>query len=371
MQAGDGGIVGVLGEAGLGKSRLVAEVRHQVDGTEVLWLEGRALSFGQTLSYWPFLEIFRGWTGITEEDSEAESQGKLDRRVRALFPEVADVLPYLATLLGLPVPAELEQRVKYLDGEAMGRQVFRSVRRVFEYLARQRPVVLVFEDLHWVDQSSTELAWGLTLRGTLAQLSGSSEEAATDLQQAIELSTAIPDHANVVHASALLGRCYLRQGKLPEALTVLDGAARIIRERGLRGLTVVQAPLALAEASLMAADEAEGAERTEALGRAKRLGREALKQGRLMRYSLPSALRFRGTYQWLRGRPGAARKTWRRSIAVAEELGARYDVGMTCLEMGRRTGERPPLERAEAILAEIGATRDLADVRRLLSGGRT
>jgi tetratricopeptide (TPR) repeat protein len=60
-------------------------------------------------------------------------------------------------LLGLPVPAPLEPRVKFLDGHAMGRQVFRAVRRLVERLAQDRPVVLVFEDLHWADQSTTEL----------------------------------------------------------------------------------------------------------------------------------------------------------------------------------------------------------------------
>jgi class 3 adenylate cyclase/tetratricopeptide (TPR) repeat protein len=158
LAAGQGGIVGLLGEAGLGKSRLMTEVSRTAAGGALLWLEGRSLSFGQTLSYWPFLEILRGWAGITEEDGETESARKLEREVHAVLPdEVADVLPYLATLLALPVPSGLEHRVRYLDGQAMGRQVFRSIRRLFERLARERPVVLVFEDLHWTDESSTQL----------------------------------------------------------------------------------------------------------------------------------------------------------------------------------------------------------------------
>jgi tetratricopeptide (TPR) repeat protein len=158
MAGGHGGIVGVLGEAGLGKSRLMTELNHAAAARNLLWLEGRSLSFGQTLSHWPFLEILRAWAGITEEDAEAESAGKLARAVGALCPdEVAEILPYLATLLGLPVSPALEQRVRYLDGQAMGRQVFRSVRRLVERLARERPLVLVFEDLHWTDRSSIEL----------------------------------------------------------------------------------------------------------------------------------------------------------------------------------------------------------------------
>jgi len=158
LLAGQGGIVGLLGEAGLGKSRLMTEASRTVADRGILWLEGRALSFGQTLSYWPFLQILRAWAGITEEDSDAEGRRKLERQVRELFPdEIADILPYLATLLGVSVGPDLEHRVKYLDGQAMGRQIFRTARHLFERLAQANPVVLIFEDLHWADQSSTEL----------------------------------------------------------------------------------------------------------------------------------------------------------------------------------------------------------------------
>ena len=69
----------------------------------------------------------------------------------------AEVLPYLASLLGLEVTGELAERVRYLDGGAMGPQILLSVRRLFERLAREGPVALVIEDLHWIDESSTEL----------------------------------------------------------------------------------------------------------------------------------------------------------------------------------------------------------------------
>ena len=78
--------------------------------------------------------------------------------MRPLFgDDSAEVLPYLASLLGLEVTGELAERVRYLDGAAMGAQILLSVRRLFERLARKGPVVLVIEDLHWIDESSTEL----------------------------------------------------------------------------------------------------------------------------------------------------------------------------------------------------------------------
>ena len=158
LQVRQGGVVLLTGDAGVGKSRLVAEVRSDLGDDGALWLEGRALSYARTISYWPFLEIIRSSAGIIEEDSEAQSWFKLAARTEELFPSQADdVLPYLATLLGLRVEGELEERVKYLDGRSMGAQILLSSRRFFEQLARQRPVVLILEDLHWIDRSSEGL----------------------------------------------------------------------------------------------------------------------------------------------------------------------------------------------------------------------
>jgi class 3 adenylate cyclase/tetratricopeptide (TPR) repeat protein len=158
LGAGEGGIVGVVGEPGLGKSRLMSEVSRVAADGSLLWLEGRSLSFGQTLSYWPFLEIIRRWAGIGEGDGDAAALAKLEASTRALLAaDAGEVVPYLATLLSLPVEPEYERSVKYLDGQAMGRQIFRSIRRLVDRLASMQPLVLVFEDLHWADQSSTEL----------------------------------------------------------------------------------------------------------------------------------------------------------------------------------------------------------------------
>lgn len=158
LEIGEGGVVLLTGDAGVGKSRLVAEIRSDLGDDGPLWLEGRALSYARTISYWPFLEIIRTSVGITEEDSEAQSWSKLAARTEELFPSrVVDVLPYLATLLGLRVEGELEDRVKHLDGRSMGAQILLTSRRFYEQLARKQPLVLVFEDLHWIDRSSAQL----------------------------------------------------------------------------------------------------------------------------------------------------------------------------------------------------------------------
>jgi len=85
------------------------------------------------------------------------------------------------------------------------------------------------------------------------------------------------------------------------------------------------------------------------------------------RLGLPEALRLRGRYAWLRGKPEAARRWWEKSLAVAKKLGARYEAGATHLDLGQRFGDRAHLEEAQRIFTELGAQRDLARVRQMLS----
>ena len=93
LRDGRGGVVLVSGEAGVGKSRLAVEARRRAGGLG--WLEGRTLSFGRGMSYWPFLEMLRDLCGITEDDGEAEGWAKLAARIEGLFGEEhAEVLPY-------------------------------------------------------------------------------------------------------------------------------------------------------------------------------------------------------------------------------------------------------------------------------------
>jgi class 3 adenylate cyclase/tetratricopeptide (TPR) repeat protein len=158
--AGQGGILAILGEAGIGKSRLLAELHNSpaTGESQATWLEGQTLSYGQTTSYWPFQEILRSYAGISDEDHEKAALGKLEASIKPLFPgEIAEILPYLASLLSITLSGEYAKRVKYLDGEALGRQIYRAFRLFFQRLAEQQPVILVFDDLHWVDASSAGL----------------------------------------------------------------------------------------------------------------------------------------------------------------------------------------------------------------------
>ena len=111
----------------------------------------------------------------------------------------------------------------------------------------------------------------------------------------------------------------------------------------------------LAAATLVAAEQSEGAARGASLKKARQACRAALKQVKVDTTAFVPAARSQGTYEWLRGRPRKAEKWWRRSLEHAEKLGCRYEGAVTELEMGRRLGDSGALERAAAAFEDMGA----------------
>ena len=225
------------------------------------------------------------------------------------------------------------------------------------------------EELIRVSQDTNELrllSWGLSEQGRVQGRVGHWAEACAALERSAELADAVPDHDTSAADRGLLGQLYLRQGELEQALEALRESERLCAEHNVWTFNATPFRNGLADAYLLAAERSDGAERAASLTKAKRACRAALKHGKAFRGGLPEAMRLQGTYQWLRGKPAAARKWWGRSIDLAEELGQRYDLGMTHLERGRRLGDRAHLERAEAIFADIGAEWDLAQAREAL-----
>lgn len=161
---GRGQIVSVIGEAGLGKSRLVAEIQRRVAGNghpAARWFEGRCLSYTESLSYLPFQDLLQKILGIQRSDTKSEIWEHLrDFATRFLSEtEIVVTLPYLANFFGLDLDDALAEKVRYLDAEALRRRTFFAVSTLLSAYVRfeARPLVLVLEDLHWIDQASLDL----------------------------------------------------------------------------------------------------------------------------------------------------------------------------------------------------------------------
>ena len=159
---GEGSVVSIIGEAGIGKSRLMAELRRREVMRKVTLLEGRAISIGRNLSFHPLIDLLKHWAGISEEDSEAAAFDKLERTIRAIHPEEAEeILPFVATLMGLKPRGKYAERVQGIEGEALEKLIFKNIRELLIKGSERTPTVIVMEDLHWADTSSLLLLQSL------------------------------------------------------------------------------------------------------------------------------------------------------------------------------------------------------------------
>lgn len=154
---GRGAIVNVEGEAGLGKSRLLAEARRIAEAGSVRVLVGRCLAIGRGMSFHLFDDLFRDWAGARDASPEV-TLAKLNTAVAAVLGDAGDETAYfVARLMGLEVDSARHGRLAGVSGEALERMIFKSVRDLVEAIARGGPTMIVFEDLHWIDQSSLSL----------------------------------------------------------------------------------------------------------------------------------------------------------------------------------------------------------------------
>jgi class 3 adenylate cyclase/tetratricopeptide (TPR) repeat protein len=154
VKAGRGQVVFISGEAGIGKSRLALEFRRLLAAAseDVTWLEGRCVSFGASIPMLPTIDQLRENFGIGENDGEPEIIAKVEhgmRRVGGLDAEI----PYIRYLLAVD-PGDAE--VLAMDAAARRTRIFTALRALTLRGAALRPLVLFFEDMHWVDISTQE-----------------------------------------------------------------------------------------------------------------------------------------------------------------------------------------------------------------------
>jgi class 3 adenylate cyclase len=148
---GRGQVVGVVAEAGVGKSRLCFEFAERCRARGVLVRRAQALSHGEMIPLRPVLEMLRGFFGVSDRDGDAAARQKIAGAVVLSDPELGDDLPLLLDFLGVPDPAQPAPR---LDPEARQARLFGIVTRLVQALSRREPAVLLVEDLHWLDPGS-------------------------------------------------------------------------------------------------------------------------------------------------------------------------------------------------------------------------
>jgi len=145
-----GQIVSVMGEPGLGKSRLFYEFKL-LSQTGYLILEAYSVSHGKASPYLPVIELLKSYFDIKTEDDERKRREKVGGKVLMLDRSLEDTLPYLFALLGVEEqPSPLQQ----MDSQIRRRRTFEALKKLFLRESLNQPLILIFEDLHWIDSET-------------------------------------------------------------------------------------------------------------------------------------------------------------------------------------------------------------------------
>jgi len=153
VQAGSGQVVGIVGEPGVGKSRLLYEFRRSVEAAPVTYLEGRCLSYGSATPYLPLQDIIRDNCGINSTDTP----GQIGEKIRAALEQVGmnpeEARPYLLQVLGVK---EGTEQLAQIEPRTIKARISDILRQMSMNGSRRRTLILAVEDLHWIDKTSEE-----------------------------------------------------------------------------------------------------------------------------------------------------------------------------------------------------------------------
>jgi class 3 adenylate cyclase/tetratricopeptide (TPR) repeat protein len=156
-EQGRGQIASIVGEPGMGKSRLLLEFRQRLAGRPITFLEGRCLSYGSSIPYLLILDVLRNTCGVAETDTPDTTAGKVRAGLDDVGMDADAAVPYLLHLLGVKEGAD---SLPTLGPEVIQARTFEILRELTLRGSRRRPIIFALEDLHWIDRSSEEfLAW--------------------------------------------------------------------------------------------------------------------------------------------------------------------------------------------------------------------
>ena len=152
-RAGHGQIVAAVGEAGAGKSRLMYEFKATIPD-ECKVLEAYSVSHGKASAWLPVIELLKSYFEIADEDDDRRRSEKVEAKARGLDPALAETLPYILSLLGI---AGAGASLAMMDAQVRRRRTLEAIKRIIIRESLEQPLVVIFEDLHWIDAETQEL----------------------------------------------------------------------------------------------------------------------------------------------------------------------------------------------------------------------
>jgi class 3 adenylate cyclase/tetratricopeptide (TPR) repeat protein len=151
--ASQGRVVFVVGEAGLGKSRLLYEFRESLEGRDHVWVEGRCASYARNTAFHPIADCVRRYLRIDDNDDDQNAIEKIEASREEFGTDLDWTVPFLRHLLSLPAG---DQAVLEMDAATRRSETARALVARSHRLAEKRPLILVIEDLHWIDRESEQ-----------------------------------------------------------------------------------------------------------------------------------------------------------------------------------------------------------------------
>lgn len=145
---GSGQIVSLVGEPGVGKSRLAYELSHSSGARDFFRLEANAFSYARQTAYLPIVSLLKSYFALQPGDSGSEIRGRVTRKLGELDPKLADIVPAILWLFDV---AESSEDWDALDPLIKRQRTFDAVKRLLFRVSQARPLLLVFEDLQWLD----------------------------------------------------------------------------------------------------------------------------------------------------------------------------------------------------------------------------
>ncbi len=149
-KSGHGQVVAAVGEAGVGKSRLFHEFKI-ISHSGCVLLESFSVSHGKASAYLPLIEMLKNYFDITPDDDERKRREKIGGKVLMLDRTLEDTLPYLFSLLGV---SEQRDTLAEMDANIRRRRTLEAVKRLLLRESINQPLIVVFEDLHWIDSET-------------------------------------------------------------------------------------------------------------------------------------------------------------------------------------------------------------------------
>lgn len=157
LPQGIGGLIWLEGEPGIGKSRLMQEFTNKVSDEKIMLLAGKCSPQKSNQAFSIFSDLLARAFNINLNDSQEIIYGQVEHFYKSLPSTVQMTRPYIESLLGIPPSGGGGQRLLALEPQQLRQQIFVAFRRLFQGISRQQSMVIVLDDLHWVDPISAEL----------------------------------------------------------------------------------------------------------------------------------------------------------------------------------------------------------------------